>query len=279
MGHWQDILRQITTIMDDTETMKKYAIVIDISPSEQIGDNDDQILCSGVLFGLKSPESFNQVGNQYPDSNKRLNLRKYSGSSNAYKNNLRQHLKDIKETDHVLASASVVNQRYIKRVGIKVWEKAHGKLLNPYGYNKKGKPRHQLGGYKIDGVAIDPYLVLEDDLCIIGWLVSEIALLHKKVNDINNEVVKLDILMDRLPNDQGSRGLNKAELLKWTLEKLSESTVHVAGVPDTPDFYQRDILADNIAGLCRDIMDNDPQGGVSEINDLLSMTKFSLPRN
>jgi len=259
--------------------MKKYAIVIDTSPSEQIGNNDDQIFCSGVLFGLGSPESFDQVGNQLLDTSKRLNLRKYSGSSTQYKTNLKQHLKDIKDADHVLASASVVNQRYIKRMGLKVWEKAHGKPQDPYDHSKKGKPRYKLGGYKIDDSTVDSYLVLEDDLCIIGWLASEIGLLHKELCDINGEVVKLDILMDRLPNDQGPKGFNKVELLKWTLQKLSQSTIHVVGVPDTPDYYQRDLLADNIAGLCRDIMEKDPAEGISEIKELLRLTKFNLPKH
>lgn len=259
--------------------MKKYAVVIDTSPSEQIGDDDDQIFCTGVLFGLRSPESFDLVGNAFPDENKRLNLRKYSGSSAQYKNDVKQHLLDIKNADHVLASVSVVNQRYIKRIGIKVWEKAHGNLPNPHDYNRKGKPRHKLGGYKVDGVPVPPYVVLEDDLCIIGWLVSELGLLHKELCGINGEIVKLDILMDRFPNDQGPRGFNKAELLKWTLQKMSESTIHVAGVPDTPDNYQRDLLTDNIAGLCRNIMDNDPVAGISEIENLLRLTKFNLPRS
>ncbi len=93
--------------------MKKYAIVIDTSPSEQIGDNDNQIFCLGILFGLKSPESFDRVGNQFPDENMRLDLRKYAGSSALYKSKFKEHLKNIKESDHVLASVNIVNQRFI----------------------------------------------------------------------------------------------------------------------------------------------------------------------
>lgn len=260
--------------------MKKYAIVIDTSPTEQIVENDDQVFCLGILFGLKSPESFDLVGNKFPDEKKRINLRKYAGSSSQYKSILKEHLTNIKEADHVLSSASIVNQRFIKRMGLSVWEKAHGKLPAPFDFNKKGKPRYRLGGYKKqDGTVVDPYTVLQDDLCIIGWLSSELGLLHSAICKNNdNIIVKLDVLIDRLPNDQGSEGINKAELLKWTIGKLTESTIYIAGIPDTADYYQRDLLADNIAGLCRDLIETDPIAGRREIEGLLRMTKFNLPK-
>ena len=258
--------------------MKKYAIVIDTSPTEQIIDNDNQVFCLGILFGLRSPESFDLVGNQFPDEEKRITLRKYAGSSPQYKAALKEHLANIREADHVLASASIVNQRFIKRMGLPVWEKAHGKLPEPFDFNKKGKHRYRLGGYKKqDATVVEPYTVLRDDLCIIGWLASELGLLHSAICKISDEIVKLDVLIDRLPNDQGPEGVNKAELLKWTIGKLTESTIHIAGIPDTPDHYQRDLLADNIAGLCRDLMEKDPLAGRMEIEGLLRMTKFNLP--
>lgn len=259
--------------------MKKYAIVIDTSPTEQITENDDQIFCLGILFGLRSPESFDLVGNQFPNEEKKLNLRKYAGSSSLYKTNLKEHLANIKEANHVLASASIVNQRFIKRIGLPVWEKAHGKLPKPFDFNKKGKPRYRLGGYKKqDGTVVEPYTILQNDLCIIGWLTSELGLLHSAICEINEEIVKIDVLIDRLPNDQGPEGINKAELLKWTISKLTESTIHIAGIPDTPDYYQRDLLTDNIAGFCRDLMEKDPVVGKNKIESLLRMTRFNLAK-
>jgi hypothetical protein len=258
--------------------VKKYAIVIDTSPTEQLAENDDQIFCLGILFGLKVPESFDLVGNQFPKEEKRINLQKYAGASSQYKNKLKEHLADIREADHVLASASIVNQRFIKRMGLPVWEKAHGKLPEPFDHNKKGKPRHRLGGYKKDdGTVVAPYTILQDDLCIIGWLASELGLLHAAICEINEEIVKIDVLIDRLPNDQGPDGTNKAELLKWTIGKLTESTIHIAGIPDKPDYHQRDLLTDNIAGLCSSLMKANPVSGKSEIEGLLRMTKFNLP--
>jgi hypothetical protein len=258
--------------------MKKYAIVIDTSPSEQISENDDQIFCLGVLFGLNSPESFDQVGNNFPDNESKFNLRKYAGSSSQYRSGLVEHLRAIKKLKHVLASASVVNQRYIKKMGLTVWERAHGKLPKPFDFNKKGKPRYRLGGYKKeDGVVVEPFTVLEDDLCIIGWLAAELGLLHGAICKINDGIVKLDVLIDRLPNDQGPDGVNKAELLKWTIQKLTDSIIKIAGIPDKPDHYQRDLLTDNIAGLCRDLMETDLDDGKKTIEELLSLTKFDLP--
>jgi len=94
---------------------------------------------------------------------------------------------------------------------------------------------------------------------------------------INDEIVKLDVLIDRLPNDQGPEGINKAELLKWTIGKLTDSIIHIAGIPDTADHYQRDLLTDNIAGMCRELMDKNPEAGKMEIESLLRLTKFNLP--
>lgn len=258
--------------------MKKYAIAIDVSPSEQIGDDNDSIFCLGILFALKSPASFNQVGSGFPGDEQKLTLRKYSGSSTAYRSALKAHLSAIRDLGHVWTGASIANQRYMKRMGLPVWERAHGKLPPPSSHNKKGKPRHRIGPYKnADGVTVEPYEVLENDLCIIGWLISEIAFVHKLICDINSDVVKLEVLMDRLPNDQGPEGTNKVELLKWTLNKLSDSIMDIAGIPAIPDNHQRDLLVDNIAGMCRDILESNRDNPVEEIRGLLGTTRFQLP--
>lgn len=164
-------------------------------------------------------------------------------------------------------------------MGLPVWEKAHGKLPEPFDFNKKGKHRYRLGGYKKDdSTVVEPYTVLQDDLCIIGWIASELGLLHATLCEINKELVKIDVLIDRLPNDQGPGGVNKAELLKWTIGKLTASTIHIAGIPGMSDQYQRDLLTDNIAGLCRDLIGKDPISGKMEIESLLRMTKFNLTK-
>ena len=263
----------------DAAGMKKYAVCIDTSPTEQLVADDDQIFAVGVLFGLKSTKSFDQVGSDFPDEEKKLKLRKFAGSSRHYRTAVKDHLRSIKGAPHVLASVSVVNQRFIKRMGLPVWEKAHGELPAPFDQNKKGKPRYRLGGYKKDdGIVIPPYTVLEDDLVIIGWLASELGLLHAAICEINQDLVKLDVLMDRLPNDQGPEGINKAELLKWTIGKLSEGTINIVGIPDAPDHYQRDLLTDNIAGIVRELMEADAVAGAQEVKDLLSLTRFNLPK-
>lgn len=258
--------------------MTKYAVAIDISPSEQIGESDDSIFCLGVLFGLKSPKSFDMVGDQFPDVNKKLSLRKYSGSSLKYKRNLVEHLFAIKSSGHAMAGVSIANQRFIKRVGLPVWVKAHGEIPAASSLNKKGKPRIMLGGYKVDGQIKPPFEVLVDDLAIIGWLTMELGLLHKMLCDINEEIVKLEIIMDRMPNEKGIYGTNKGELLKFTLAKLSENTISVVGVPDVPDSHQRDLLVDNIAGLGRDGFIGSDVLTVKKLRNIMSITRFNLPK-
>lgn len=259
--------------------MKKYAVAIDVSPSEQIGGDDDSIFCLGVLFCLKSPQSFEMVGDQFPDEKKRLRLRKYSGSSPKYKKDLVKHLEAIKHSGYVISGASVVNQRFIKRVGLPVWIKAHGELPTPSSFNKKGKSRVLLGGYEVGGQTRPAFEVLADDLAIIGWFVLELGLLHKMLCEINGAIVKLDIVIDRLPNEKGAAGTNKGELLKFTLAKLSENTISVVGVPDISDTHQRDLLADNIAGLGRDIFSSsDVHGNARELKRIMNISKINLPK-
>lgn len=198
--------------------MKKYAITIDVSPSEQIGNDDDTIFALGILLGLKSPKSFDMVGAQFPDQGKQLQLRKYSKASQQYKKELEAHLVAIKNSGHAMTGASIVDQRFIKNVGLKVWTKAHGSIPAPSSYSKKGKPRILLGGYPVDGIIKPPFEVLEDELAIIGWLTMEIASVQGMLCKINEDIVKLDVLIDRLPTEKGDAGTNKAELLKSTLD-------------------------------------------------------------
>jgi hypothetical protein len=235
--------------------MKKYAAVVDVSPSEQLGDSDDDIFCVGVVLGLRSRNSFDQVGANCL-SGKGMRLRKYAGSGKAYRKNLGDYMRALKAmpNPHVLLGAALANQRFIRHVGKRVWERANSPIPTASSKNKKGKDRVMLGGYKVDGQERAPFELLVDDLIVIGWLAYEIASLHGLLLEINRpDMVSLDIISDRLPNDRGEREANKGELLKATLQKLSGGIIDIVGVPDRPDFHQRDILVDNVAGLIREI--------------------------
>lgn len=264
-------------VASEKPQMKLYAVVTDVSPSEQLGDDDDAIFCLGALFGLKSPKSFDLVGENFPNQDKRLRLRKYAGATSNYKKQAIEHIKAIGKSGHVLAGISAVNQRFIKEVGLEVWVKAHGPIQPPSSFNKKQKPRVMLGGYTVNGRVTAPYEVLVDDLIILGWLTLEFGLIHKALCEANNELVKLHILIDRLPHEKGAAGTNKAELLKWTLEKFSKGTISVVGIPDHPDHNQRDLLVDNIAGLGRDIFaSNTPTQAAQELKGIVGITAFNI---
>ena len=110
-----------------------------------------------------------------------------------------------------------------------------------------------MGGYTVNGEKRAPFEVLANDRLVMGWISYEIASLHGMLLEINKpEMVSLDVISDRLPNDLGERTSNKGELLKTTLQRLSGGVIDLVGVPDTPDFYQRDLLVDNVAGLLRE---------------------------
>lgn len=232
---------------------KLYAVEFDVSPSEQLSDDDDAIYCVGSLFALRRPESLYEVGSEFPFAAERFRLRKFSGSSNAYKRDLRAHLAAIRQRGTVLLGASIVNQRFIRHVGKAVWEKAYGPIPAPASYNKKVRPRVLLGGYLVDGNVRAPYEILVDDLIVLGWLAYEAISVQIMLTQICGELVRLHVLLDNLPNEKGPKAQNKGELLKAIVSRLTEQTVDVIGHPDVTDHHQRDLLVDNLAGIAREI--------------------------
>lgn len=232
---------------------KLYAVEFDVSPSEQLTDDDEGVYCVGSLFALRRPESLHEVGSEFPFAAERFRLRKFSSSSNMYKRELRAHLKAIRQRGTVLLGASIVNQRFIRHVGKAVWEKTFGPIPDPSSHNKKGRPRIRLGGYLVDGDMRAPYEILVDDLIVLGWLAYEAISVQVMLTQICGELVRLHVLLDNLPNEKGPKSQNKGELLKAIVTRLTEQTVDVIGHPDVTDHHQRDLLVDNLAGLAREI--------------------------
>jgi hypothetical protein len=261
--------------------MKKYAVVTDISPSEQIGEDDDSIFCLGILVGLQSPQSIEKVGDQFPKIEERLQLRKYANSPKKYKRSMIEHLKAILRSGQAIAGMSIVNQRFIKSVGLRTWTKIYGELPSPSGHNNKDKPRYTLGGYIVDGQIKPCFEVLSDDLAILGWMAEEFRSLHKFLCERSGMPVKLSILIDRLPNDQGTDGSNKGEILKSMLIKMSDGVIEVVGTHDISVTHQRDLLVDNIAGLGREVLGgNCASMNIEELykHDVISFIKTKLPK-
>jgi hypothetical protein len=259
--------------------LKLYAVEFDVSPSEQFCDDDDAIYSVGSLFALRRPQSIDEVGSAFPDIGKRLTLRKFAGASDIYKRDLRSHLAQIRAQGMVLAGASVVNQRFIKHVGRAVWEKANGTLPEPSSHSKKGRPRVLLGGYMVDGAVRQPYEVLVDDLVVLGWLAYEAISIQIMLTQICGQLVRLHVLLDKLPNEKGTKSQNKGELLKATLARLTEGTIEVVGHPDVSDFHQRDLLVDNLAGLAREITSREsPEAWPSALNEVFSLHRIKIKR-
>jgi hypothetical protein len=102
--------------------MKKYAAAIDVSPSEQLGNSDDEIFCLGVVFGLRSRQSFDKVGDRCL-SGTSFRLKKYAGSGKKYRKDLVSYMQALKvmPNPHVLLGAALANQRFIGHVGKRVF--------------------------------------------------------------------------------------------------------------------------------------------------------------
>ncbi len=237
----------------DVLPMKKYAIVVDISPSEQLNENDNEIKFMALLFGLRSTTSFDEVGSKYPVKEKQYLLRKWSGSSAKYKEGFIKHAKVLNDSGNIMFEINVASNRVIRNIGKRYWELIMGKLPAPIRHNSKNRPLVRMGGYKVDGKIIPQWDILVDDLCVLGWYAEAVVSCLKKLVEINGERVKLDVLIDNLPNEQGEEDYYKGTLLKQICKKASDGLLVIVGVPSKSDTMQRELLVDCMAGLYREI--------------------------
>ena len=99
------------------------------------------------------------------------------------------------------------------------------------------------------------------------------------LTQICGELVRLHVLLDRLPNEKGLKAQNKGELLKATVTRLTEQTVDVIGHPDVTDHHQRDLLVDNVAGLAREISTCErPEMWPQALNEVFSLHRINIRR-
>lgn len=245
----------LPTTLDSMEapTEKSYALVIDISPSEQLSNDANEIKSLAMVLGLGTRTSCEHVGSSSSPPVVPFPLKKWSGSSRAYKRKFLDHAEDLVANRHVLFGSYIANNRGIRRIGEAILQRVIGPTPKPCSYSSSGRPRIAIGGFKVDGKRIGRYEILRDDLLVLGWYAEAILAWWEKLQEINDEFrVRLEVIVDRLPNEQGAV-LVKATTLKLLCQKASSGAVVVVGVPSEPDALQRDLLADNIAGLGRDL--------------------------
>ncbi len=251
--------------------MKKYAVAVDVSPSEQLSDDDNEIKVMALVFGLKSPKSFEEVGSKFPDPAHRLSLRKWAPSGNKYKRKFVEHARFLASTNNIIFGSNVASNRRIRNIGKKYWEMVVGKIPPAASRSSKGRPMVAMGGYKVDGKEVPKYEVLVDDLYLLGWYAESLVECLKGLIKVNGEKVKLDALIDRLPNEQGGKDFYKATLLRWVCKKGSRGLLNIAGVPEKPDSMQRELLVDNLSGMLRHIVEHKD----SPFKDALKFFKFN----
>ncbi|MCW5518485.1 hypothetical protein J1N09_01450 [Aureitalea sp. L0-47] len=251
---------------------KKYAVVVDVSPSEQLNANDAEIKVMGFVFALKSRKSFEEVGSLYPDPKNRLTLKKWTPAGKKYRKKFVEHAKMLSENFQIIFGSNISSNKEIRVVGKMYWELIMKDMsLTPTGKTKDGRPTVTLGGYKVDGETLPKYEVLVDDLLVLGWYGEALASCIKSLIDLNKEPVILDVLIDRLPNEKGGDEHYKATLLKEMCRRASNGLLRIVGVPERTDYLQRDLLVDNVSGLLRHIVENEN----SQYKEALDFFKFN----
>jgi len=237
--------------------MKKYAVIVDISPSEQINENEDELRFMALVFGLKSPKSFDEVGANYPIVKYQLQLKKWSSASKGYKRKFIKHAEILSNTGKIIFGLNITSNTIIRKTGIQYWESLMGRIPAPSSFSQRGRPRIKMGGYRVDGkILLPPWEILIDDLAVLGWYAEALVGCLSSLVEVNSEDVKLDALIDRLPNEQGGEDFYKATLLRQICKKGSNNLLNIAGVPENSDTMQRDLLVDNMAGLANEINNN-----------------------
>lgn len=208
----------------------------------------------GIVLGLKSPQSFDLLGADYPDEDIQLKLRKWSKGRQPYKNEFVHNAARWLESEEFLYGAEVADEMAIRLAGGSYLQKHFGPFPQPSSLSSKGRPRVMMGGYEIDDKTIPPHEVLRDDLCVLGWFASALESLRIRLEGMNNGLrVKLGVLIDNLPNEQDGNDNHKATLLKLLLLKASGEMTTVIGIPESSDELQRDRMVHNLAGLRREI--------------------------
>ena len=92
-----------------------------------------------------------------------------------------------------------------------------------------------------------------NDLFVLGWITESLASALNLLDETNGEQTSLDIIVDRLPNEQGGEEYYKATLLKNMLQKATADRATIVGVPDPSMETQRDLFVDNVAGLASEV--------------------------
>jgi len=253
-------------------TMKKYVAVVDISPSEQISSDDTELKFMAVLFGLKSTTSIDKVGSDYPVKEEQFKLRKWSGSSTQYKRGFIKHAETLVNSGNIIFGINVSSNAVIRNIGKHYWELIMGKIPKPLKHNKKGRPLVPIGIIQKSNSVILPAVdILADDLFILGWYAEALVSCLKCITVICNEQVKLDVIIDNLPNEQGGKKRHKARMLKQICLKGSKDLLSIIGVPEKADSIQRELLVDSMAGLYREIVEDNN----SLYKDAKSLYKFN----
>ncbi len=252
--------------------MKKYAVVIDISPSEQIDDKDNDVKIMALAFGLRRHDTFEKVGRLWPDEKNRLSLKKWAPSGRKYKTKSVKHLKMISDSNNIIFGSNLTSNKLIREIGIKYWELLMPDFpLKESGKNPTNRVQVTVNNLTIDDEIISPFTVLKDELIVLGWYAEALVGCLKSLCDVNGEMVKLDVLIDKLPNEQGGFKNYKGALLKEICKRGSVGNCNVVGVPKISDTIQRDLLVDNVAGLRREIYENNN----SELNEAITIFKFN----
>ena len=184
--------------------MKKYAVVVDISPSEQINEDDNQVKIMALVFGLRRHDTFEKVGSNWPEEKDRLTLKKWAKSGKKYKHKSVVLSQIICNSNNIIFGSNLTSNKFIREIGTKYGQMLmHDFPLIESGKSAGKRPQVTIDNLISDKERIEPFNILRDELIVLGWYAEALVSCVKSLCELNGANVKLDVLIDKLPNEQG----------------------------------------------------------------------------
>ncbi len=260
---------------------KHYALVFDVSPSEQLDAGAASVKNLGMALPYGSRQPLEEVG-------QRFEFRKWRGAPPGYKQRFVDFALEFRKSREMMTARSVANERFIRKVGQRFFELHMGPIETDNGdLNNKGRPRVLgPGGFVVGGETVVRQRVLVDDLWVLGWLGYEFFSLRTELEKSFSGVaerrhsepprVTLELLADRLPRDTAD--YYRMRVLKVLLARSTDGRVDLLGHSAEADSQGRDLLADNLAGLSRDLEAGTWTAKGPDATDVFFMSKHNCPQ-
>lgn len=243
-----------------------FFLVYDCSPSEQLTGHKNELVHLGMAV---VPREGSHLLNAMEEMRE---WKKWSKAGPAYKDDFVEFCfkTTVGLSPLFLPGRRTVDKHHIRAAGEFFWRKHRGELPKIIDQNGAGRARIRLDQDLLD--APSGQRLLMDDLLVICWLAKELQSFLMSLDQqfgVGQPPISLVVLPDRLPRDNDNF---KVHVLRTLLTDATAGRLYVTEVSPESDVLPRDLLADNLAGLSRELWNGSMRPGRSNAADLFVIT-------